>query len=83
MKLRRRKQEPDPVDFKYEGPGPQQDMHSYKNMMLTERRWAHTDSGLRSAIGAIGVVFLCVGLYMFSIFIQRGWDGLLSLLGWR
>ncbi|HUP26936.1 MAG TPA: hypothetical protein VM409_00760 [Chloroflexia bacterium] len=55
---------------------------SYKNIMLREKRWARTDSGWQSVAAIALIVFLCIGAMMLMILLDRGWDGLVALLGY-
>jgi hypothetical protein len=55
---------------------------SYKNIMLREKRWARTDSGWQSVAAVAFVVFFCIGAWMLLIVLDRGWAGLLAMLGY-
>jgi len=60
-----------------------QDIHSYKHILLTQQKWAWPNSGWKMVAGWAIVVFGCCGSYFIFIAITRGWDGLLTLLGWK
>lgn len=70
----------------YEGNNPPetgQDMLSYKNMMLTQEKWAQAGSGCKMVVGWAIVSLGCVGACMLVTILDRGWDGLLVLMGWK
>ena len=54
---------------------------SYKNIMSRDDRWARTDSEWKSVVAVALIAVLCVGRTMLVIVLDRGWDGLLDLLG--
>jgi hypothetical protein len=81
-------QDSEKVDLTYaeaELPPPEAggDIYSYKNILLTQSKWAWPSSGLKLVVGWAIVAFGCVGCNMLVIVVTRGWDGLLTLLGWK
>jgi hypothetical protein len=81
-------EEPDgkKIDLTYAGdppPQPGEDIYSYKNIMLTESRWAWASSGWKMVGGWAIVTFACLGCSLALIVMDRGWDGLFTLLGWK
>lgn len=85
MKLlqRRKRKERDTAEIDRNLPGAGDDMLSYKNMMLAERRWANTGSGWRMVGGWIIITFITIGACALLMVLQRGWDGLFQVLGWK
>ncbi len=68
-----RKDRKDPeVKFTYEGKPPPTDLLNYKNMMLTERRWAATDPGWSSVLGMALLMLLCVGSMLLLSVLRYG-----------
>jgi hypothetical protein len=79
-------QEGDKNDLSYEKDVPREageDIYSYKNIMLTRSRWAWPDSGWKLVGGWAAAIFICIGCSMLAIVMDRGWEGLFEMLGWK
>lgn len=79
-------QDHEKIELTYMGNPPPEagdDIYSYKNMMLTESKWARASSGWKMVGGWVIVTFVCIGCTLLAIVMDRGWDGLLVLLGWK
>jgi hypothetical protein len=79
-------QNPEKVELTYMGDPPPEagdDIYSYKYMVLTESRWAWAKSGWKMVGGWVIVTFVCIGCWLLLLVMDRGWDGLLVLMGWK
>jgi hypothetical protein len=62
---------------------PVDDLLNYNNMLKVSVTSARTDTGCRSVVAIFGIVSCCLGSYMGYLVLQRGWDWLFRMLGWK
>jgi hypothetical protein len=62
---------------------PNQDVLNYAHMEVKQSRWAGMGDIVRSILGWVIAFAVCFGIAFGVAIMNRGWDGFLTVLGWK